>query len=71
MQALLECCCGIDVHKDMIEVCILKGKGNKPNAIRAQFKTTQSDLRNFVAWLSDNHCFYIAMESTGVCWRPV
>jgi len=71
MQALLECCCGIDIHKDMIEACILKGKGNKPKAIRAQFKTTQADLQNFVAWLSENHCFYIAMESTGVYWRPV
>ncbi len=71
MQALLECCCGVDVHKDMIEVCILKGTGNKPDAVRAQFKTTQSELRNFVAWLSDNQCWYIAMESTGVYWRPV
>ncbi|HEX3030303.1 MAG TPA: IS110 family transposase [Clostridia bacterium] len=32
---------------------------------------TQSDLRNFVIWLSDNNCFHIAMESTGVYWRPV
>lgn len=66
MKALLNCCCGIDVHRDMVEVCILKGGGNKPVAIREQFKTTQSDLKRFVKWISDNNCFHIAMESTGV-----
>jgi transposase len=71
MQALLECCCGVDVHRDMIEVCILKGESDQPSAIRAQFKTTKSDLKAFVAWLTENDCYHIAMESTGVYWRPV
>ncbi|MCR4435104.1 MAG: transposase [Clostridiales bacterium] len=71
MQALLNCCCGVDVHRDMIEVCILKGKGKKPNTIREQFKTTQSGLIDFVNWLYGNGCSNIAMESTGVYWIPV
>ena len=70
MQPILECCCGIDVHKDMIEACIIKGI-DEPVFIRKQFSTFQNDLKDFTLWLFDNDCFHIAMESTGVYWRPV
>jgi transposase len=71
MQALLECCCGVDVHRDTIEACILRGPGDEPEIIRSQFKTTQEGLLEFVDWLNEHRCFHIAMESTGVYWRPV
>ncbi len=70
MQPVLECCCGIDVHKDMVEVCIVKGLKD-PTFIRRQFSTIQSELMEMVSWLYDNDCYHIAMESTGVYWRPV
>ena len=70
MQAILECCCGVDVHKDMIEACIIQGIEN-PKIIRQQFSTMQNELQDFVRWLYDNDCYHIAMESTGVYWRPV
>lgn len=70
MQAILECCCGVDVHKDMIEACIIQGIEN-PNFIRQQFLTIPSELQEFVQWLYENDCYHIAMESTGVYWRPV
>lgn len=70
MQPILECCCGIDVHKDMIEACIIKGI-DEPVFIRKQFSTFQNDLKDFTLWLFDNDCFHIAMENTGVYWRPV
>lgn len=72
LQALINCCCGLDIHKDIIQACILKGDADKePDIIRAEFKTLQNDLRALCAWLFENGCFYIAMESTGVYWRPV
>jgi len=71
MQALLECCCGIDVHRDMVEVCILKGLSDEPQIIRSQFKTTKSELVKLADFLFCNDCFHISMESTGVYWRPV
>ncbi|SDF85378.1 hypothetical protein SAMN04488499_11028, partial [Sporomusa acidovorans] len=37
MEALLECCCGIDVHRDSLQVCILKGLTDNPEVIRAEF----------------------------------
>lgn len=71
MEALLECCCGIDVHRDSLQVCILKGLTDEPEIIRAEFKTMQEDLQELVQLLIDHDCNYIAMESTGVYWRPV
>ncbi len=70
MQPILESCCGVDVHKDMIEACIIKGLEN-PQFIRMQFSTFPSSLKDFVEWLYKNDCYHIAMESTGVYWRPV
>ena len=70
MQPILESCCGVDVHKDMIEACIIKGLEN-PQFIRMQFSTFPSSLKDFVEWLYKNDCYHIAMESTGVYWRPI
>ena len=66
----LNCCCGIDVHKDMIEACIISGIDDAV-IFRKQFSTFQSDLQEFVSWLYKNDCYHIAMESTGVYWIPV
>ena len=70
MQAILECCCGVDVHRDMIEACIIKGI-EAPQIISKRFSTIPSDLKQFTAWLYENDCYHVAMESTGVYWRPV
>ena len=71
MEALLYCCCGLDVHKDVIEACILRGTGQNPEIIRESFSTVKQGLRNLVEWAADNDCYSIAMESTGVYWIPV
>lgn len=72
MLALLDCCCGLDVHKDIIHACILKGSPDEePVSIHAEFKAIQSDLQAMCSWLLENQCFNVAMESTGVYWRPV
>ena len=70
MKPILQTCCGVDVHNDMIEACIIMGVDN-PEFIRKQFSTFQNELKDFVQWLFENDCFHIAMESTGVYWRPV
>ena len=44
MQPILECCCGVDVHKDMIEACIIKGLENT-EYIRMQFSTFPNSLK--------------------------
>ena len=70
MDPILECCCGLDVHKDMIEACIIQGFEN-PKKLQQQFLTTPAELQRFNEWLTAADCRYVAMESTGVYWRPV
>ena len=71
MDILMECCCGLDVHRDMVEACIIKGMLETPEIIHNQFKTTRQELLRLANWLVENECYHIAMESTGVYWRPV
>lgn len=71
MEALLYCCCGLDVHKDLIEACILRGEGLEPDAVRESFGTTKPELKRLIVWLSHNDCYSVAMESTGVYWKPI
>lgn len=63
-----ECCCGLDVHKKMIVACLLR-KGSEKQ-IR-QFGTTTGELQAMKEWLVQSGCTHVAMESTGVYWKPV
>lgn len=71
MNIILPCACGVDVHEGMIEACILSVTDDSIVAIRKQFPTFPDQLSQFVSWLYENNCYHIAMESTGVYWRPV
>lgn len=68
MELLYERCCGIDVHKNMLMVCIFVGARKKE--IR-QFGTMTDDIMEIVDWLRETKCEIVAMESTGVYWKPV
>jgi transposase len=67
MQPILKSCCGIDVHKSMIKVSIAKGHLDKPPKI----STMTSDLLKLKDWLRENEVEAVAMESTGVYWKPI
>lgn len=71
MEALLYCCCGLDVHKEMIEACILRGADAEPEVIQCSFGTTKPELQQLMNWLDKNDCYTVAMESTGVYWKPI
>lgn len=71
MDPLMFCCCGLDVHRDMIEACILRGLDQAPEVIRHQFSTTGFGLEEMTVWLAQHDCAFVAMESTGVYWKPV
>lgn len=72
MKDLLEICCGLDVHRDTIVACLLKGKidGTPSKEIRT-FSTLLSELDELKIWLEEEQCRHVAMESTGVYWYPV
>ena len=48
MEALLYCCCGLDVHKDLIEACILRGTGRDPEIVRQAFGTNRDELQKLM-----------------------
>ncbi len=65
-------CCGIDVHKNSVSVCILPPKGQADQSIkRRNFPTFTRDLRQLRNWLKNCGVTEIAMESTGQYWRPL
>ncbi|VVB64967.1 Transposase [uncultured archaeon] len=60
--------CGADIHKNKIVATILSTSGTKN---QSEFNTNLPELLRFKAWLIDNGCNVVAMESTGNYWIPV
>lgn len=65
-------CCGLDVHKESISACVIyvDKDGTDQYDIKV-FGTFTDDLIRLRSWLLDHECPVVAMESTGIYWRPV
>lgn len=68
MKVVHEICCGIDVHARMLVACLVLADGKKE--IRT-FSTMTDDLLRLRDWLLEAQCTHVAIESTGVYWKPV
>ena len=68
MQVLYSRCAGFDVHKDSVMVCLLIDR--QAPAVR-RFGTTTRELLLLRDWLGEHRVTHVAMESTGVYWKPV
>ena len=65
-------CCGLDVHKESISACIIfPDKDGVDQYDIKVFRTFTDDLMRLRGWLLDHECPVVAMESTGIYWRPV
>jgi transposase len=72
MEVLYTRCCGLDIHKKSVVAClIITEPGQKPVKETRTFRTMTADLLALADWLSDMGCTHVAMESTGVYWRPI
>lgn len=67
MEVLYKSCCGLDVHKKVIVACII----NDGKKEIKSFDSMTADLLNLVEWIKSNNCEAVAMESTGVFWKPI
>jgi len=67
MEVVYRCCCGIDVHKKLIVACLNKGGKRELR----EFGTTTGEIKQLGNWLTEEDCQMIAMESTGVYWKPL
>src|SRR5271154_1144956 len=72
VQAIIERCCGLDVHQGTVVACLLAGApGAQPTKEVRTFRTVTRDLEALRDWLRAAGVTHVGMESTGVYWRPV
>ena len=72
VDAINERCAGIDIHKDVVTVCALIGAlDRKPQEEIREYSTATQDLLALSEWLGERGITDIAMESTGIYWKPV
>jgi hypothetical protein len=71
MEVRYESCCGLDVHKSSIAACILLEHKRKPEKHLRRFGCTTRDLLDLAEWFRSFGIQHVAMESTGVYWKPV
>ncbi len=62
---------GLDVHKETVVCCVRIATGKKVSRECRTFETTTAGLEALLAWLTENRCAHVAMEATGVYWKPV
>ncbi|SRR6266516_35243 len=71
MQVMYQRCAGIDVHLRFLVVCLLISEGGQRRKEIRTFRNETADLLVLRAWLLQEGCSHVAMESTGVYWLPV
>ncbi len=72
MQVVHARCCGLDVHKKQVVACLLIADGaSQPIKQIRIFTTMTDDILHMIDWLQQAGCTHVAMESTGVYWKPI
>ena len=72
VDVVYERCCGLDVHKQTVVACVIvPGPRGKPQKEVRTFGTLTDDLRQLAAWLAEQQVRQVAMDSTGVFWKPI
>ena len=71
MDVVHDRCAGLDVHKDSVVACVRLTNGGKVTREVKTFETTTTGLLALLSWLTEFGCTHVAMEATGIYWRPV
>lgn len=72
MDSVYRCCCGLDVHKDTVAACLRKiGDDGKTHIEKRTYSTMTKELLALSDWMTSEGVTHVAMESTGVYWKPV
>jgi transposase len=72
MRRMLERCAALDVHKAQVTVCArILGPGGELDELIVEFSTMTADLLALRDWLRELGVTHVAMEATGVFWKPV
>jgi transposase len=72
MEMIYECCAGLDVHKNTVDCAVRRteSEGRVDVQVR-RFGTMTDDLSEMVEWLKAQKVTHVALESTGVFWKPI
>ena len=62
---------GVDVHKATVVACVRRMTAGKVERECRTFETTTAGLLALLEWLRESGCTHVAMEATGVYWKPV
>ena len=71
MDILYMRCAGLDIHRDTIVACVRLAEAGGVTRLVETFATTTSELERLSEWLAGHGVTCIAMEATGVYWKPV
>lgn len=71
MEVVHRRCAGLDVHKESVVACVRIVQGREVKREVRTFGTTTVELLALSAWLAEHEVTHIAMEATGVYWKPV
>ena len=72
LKIVYSVCCGMDVHKSFVVACIASTNEQGVTTYKSKrFSTFTGDLRRCAAWLAENNCKDVCMESTGKYWIPI
>ena len=71
MEVLYSRCCGLDVHKASVSACVVIRQAGRTQKKHGRFGTMTRDLVGLAVWLHELGVSHVAMESTGVYWKPV
>ncbi|HKD14216.1 MAG TPA: IS110 family transposase [Candidatus Angelobacter sp.] len=72
MEVIILCCAGLDVHKNGVEACMRRmNRDGKLHQETRHWGTMTRELMAMADWLSEAGVTHVAMESTGVFWKPI
>ncbi len=67
METIYQCCAGLDVHKKTVVACVITQEGQQTRT----FSTMTKALLELADWLLECQVTHVAMESSGVYWKPI
>ena len=71
MEVLYPRCAGLDVHAGSVTACVRIATGATVTYVHRTVSTTTRGLLELADWLTGHACTHVAMEATGVYWKPV
>jgi transposase len=71
MEIQFPCCAGLDVHKDTVVACVRRQLDGTVQRDVQSFTTATHGLLSLSEWLAEHGVTHVAMEATGVYWKPV